>query len=221
VTRVLLVEDDAALAKSLENYLQREGFEIAVAATLKAASAALPADVVVLDWMLPDGQGIDWLKALRNRGDPVRVLMLTARAEVIDRVVGLETGANDYLTKPFEPRELVARIRVQARENRGAQPERLSCGEISIELSAREVTFRGRAVALSKMEFQLLELLVRNPGRVFTREELLNQVWGFESFPTTRTVDTHVLQLRQKFSADLLETVRGVGYRLKKGMTST
>jgi DNA-binding response OmpR family regulator len=146
----------------------------------------------------------------------MRVLMLTARAEVVDRIVGLESGANDYLTKPFEPRELVARIRVQARERAARHPTKLQSGGVELDLETRTCSFQGRLVVLARMEFNLLETFLRAPGKVFTREELLNQVWGFDAFPTTRTVDTHVLQLRQKLDAELIETVRGVGYRLRK-----
>jgi DNA-binding response OmpR family regulator len=141
--------------------------------------------------------------------------MLTARVEVVDRIVGLESGANDYLTKPFEPRELVARIRVQAREQRPAPAKQVSGGGVTLDLASRESSYLGRRVELARMEFELLKLLLENPGRVFTREELLNQVWGFDAFPTTRTVDTHVLQLRQKLEPELIETVRGVGYRFR------
>ena len=202
--------------------MKREGFEVVLARSLAQARAEMGQcgfGILVLDWMLPDGQGIDLLREIRVSHPRLPVLMLTARAELVDKVVGLETGANDYITKPFEPRELIARIRVQERlvalpAATGPAEERLIVAGIELHLAAREARYRGELVSLTKMEFDLLRLLCENPGRVFSREELLNRVWGYERFPTTRTVDTHVLQLRQKFSDELFETVRGIGYRL-------
>lgn len=220
MSRVLVVEDDPALARSLNDYLAREGFDVQLAASLALGRRALAdfrPDVMVLDWMLPDGQAIDWVKELRRNNDPIRVLILTARAEVVDRIVGLETGANDYLTKPFEPRELVARIRVQARELARVPPpsSKLAARGICVDLITREVTSASVPVQLTRMEFELLRVMLESPNKVFSREELLNLVWGFETFPTTRTVDTHILQLRQKLDAQAFETVRGVGYRFR------
>jgi DNA-binding response OmpR family regulator len=142
--------------------------------------------------------------------------MVTARADVIDRVLGLEIGADDYVTKPVEPRELLARIKARLRgAAKDARAERIvEAHAIRVDLDAREVTFRGQPVTLTKMELELLLVLLKNPGRVFSREELLNQVWSFERAPTTRTVDTHVAVLRSKLAAELFESVRGVGYRL-------
>jgi DNA-binding response OmpR family regulator len=145
--------------------------------------------------------------------------MLTARTEVIDKVVGLESGANDYMTKPFEPRELIARIRVQLRlpQSNDEQDEQqiITAGDIVIDHGKREVTFKNNVIELTKMEFNFLSLLAESPNRAFSREEILNKVWGYENYPSTRTVDTHVLQLRNKLYDELIETVRGVGYRLK------
>jgi DNA-binding response OmpR family regulator len=233
---VLLVEDDSNLCESLMSYLSREGFEVRVAGTLAETQAkleeALP-DVVVLDWMLPDGQGIDLLKDLSRTRPTLPVVLLTARAELVDKVVGLESGASDYLTKPFEPRELVARLRVQLRKvgalaalalQGGGAPnaeELLEFAGVRMDLRSREVRYEGRLVELAKLEFELLKLFMENPNRVFPREALLNQVWGYENFPTTRTVDNHVVLLRQKLDANLIETVRGVGYRLRKIVPSS
>ena len=221
MTRVLYVEDDANLSRSVPPLLRSEGFQVDLARSLGEGRERIGAgsyQVIVLDWMLPDGQGIDWLRDLKLAGNATPVILLTARTELVDRVLGLETGANDYLTKPFEPRELVARIRVQVRlKTNTAMPadHTIEAGPILIRTDSREVTYQGKNVELARMEFELLKMFCENPNRVFSREELLNRVWGFERYPTTRTVDTHILQLRGKFSEKCFETVRGVGYRLK------
>lgn len=238
MAKVLLVEDDTSLGASLEKYLKNEGQGVTWAKNLNEAKSLLKDvyQVIILDWMLPDGQGIDLLRELRQKHDQTPVVMLTAKTELIDKVLGLESGANDYLTKPFEPRELLARIRVQERqfqlqsspgqsEKVGGQKIGLSESEqkglialngITMDLVRREVHYKGQLIELTKMEFDLLHLLMEYPNRAFSREELLNKVWGYENYPTTRTVDTHVLQLRQKLYEDLIETVRGIGYRLRK-----
>lgn len=219
MTKIMLVEDDTNLGLSLQKLLNNESYHVDLAKTLEDANRLLSQEhkIIILDWMLPDGQGIDFLKGLRQKGNMIPVIMLTARIELIDKILGLETGANDYLTKPFEPRELVARIRVQLRSaNQGAakiSTNKIERGEITIIASSREVIYKAEKIELTKMEFDLLKLLSESPGRVFSREEILNKVWGYENFPTTRTVDTHVLQLRQKISEDYIETIRGIGYR--------
>jgi DNA-binding response OmpR family regulator len=146
--------------------------------------------------------------------------MLTARTEVIDKVVGLESGADDYLTKPFEPRELAARIRVQLRhqdssDDSADSAEQTILGELVIDKAQREIRYKGNLIEFTKMEFEFLSLLAESPNRAFSREEILNKVWGYENYPSTRTVDTHVLQIRQKLYDELIETVRGVGYKLR------
>lgn len=220
--KILLVEDDANLGEALEKYLSQEGCEVKRAKSLSEASEMTikDHDIVVLDWMLPDGQGIDWLEGIRKDGQQLPVIMLTARNELIDKVVGLERGANDYMTKPFEPRELMARIRVQLRATKHVPVEDENPDIIRktliISPETREVRYKEELVELTKMEFNLLQLLAEKPGRAFSREEILNKVWGFENYPTTRTVDTHVLQLRQKFDDEMIETVRGIGYRFNK-----
>jgi DNA-binding response OmpR family regulator len=187
------------------------------------ASLMQKQDLIVLDWMLPDGQGIDFLKQVKSSEKAqLPIILLTAKSDLIDKVLGLESGANDYVTKPFEPRELLARIRVRLRETKGAgkatiaPQEKLQMGEIVMDLIRHEVTFKGVLVELTKMEFELLKLFIESPGRAYSREEILNKVWGYEHFPTTRTVDTHILQIRQKFYDGLIETIRGIGYRLKQ-----
>ena len=222
--RLLLVEDDFNLGNSLENYLKNEGFEVKLCRNLQEARSIDISNIraIVLDWMLPDGQGIDFLKELRAGGSQIPIILLTARDDLIDKVLGLESGANDYMTKPFEPRELVTRIRVQIRDfTPGHESAKIiEYGELKIDAVARKVFFRSDEITMTKMEFDFLFLLAESPGRSFSREEILNKVWGFENYPSTRTVDTHVLQLRQKLSDEMIETVRGVGYRFYKKVDS-
>lgn len=218
--QILIIEDDENLGKSLKKICEGEGMISHLASSLAEAKKLVSnsLDVIVLDWMLPDGQGIDFLKEIRSKNISVPVIMLTARTDLIDKVLGLETGASDYMTKPFESRELIARIRVQLRgsENHksAAENERIVSGKLIFNLLAREVTYEGKKIVLTKMEYELLKILTENPKQTFTRENLLDKVWGYENFPTTRTVDTHVLQVRQKISDNIIETVRGLGYRL-------
>ena len=219
--RVLLVEDDDEVAASLHTLLVGDGYEPIVVRSIAEAQATDVErfDVVLLDWRLPDGEGIDFLKELRKTSD-IPVLMVTARVEVIDRVLGLEIGADDYVTKPVEPRELLARIKARLR-GRAKEPPATRVVEahaIKVDLDTREVTFRGQPVSFTKMELDLLVFLLKNPGRVFSREELLNEVWGFDRTPTTRTVDTHVAVLRSKLAPELFESVRGIGYRLVRDL---
>lgn len=227
MTSILVVEDEPQVAAALRDLLEREGYSVRVAGTIADARAALggkdPIDGVLLDWRLPDGEGIDLLKELRKTSE-LPVLMVTARVEVIDRVLGLEIGADDYITKPVEPRELLARLKARLRPRRGTPSSAPSARAIDhagihVDLDARDVTFDGQSIPMTRMEYGLLVLLLEHPGRVFSREELLNQVWGYERTPTTRTVDTHVVQLRTKLRPDLIESVRGIGYRLVRDLT--
>jgi DNA-binding response OmpR family regulator len=218
VSTVLIVEDEANVAAALRDLLERDGYVVRMAATLADARRALGAagiDAVLLDWRLPDGEGIDLLKELRKTSE-LPVLMVTARVDVIDKVLGLEIGADDYITKPVEPRELLARLKARLRKGAPRSGRTLERAGVRVDLETREVTFESRQVPMTRMEFGLLALLLEHPGRVFSREEILNQVWGFERAPTTRTVDTHVTQLRTKLRADLIESVRGIGYRLRR-----
>ncbi len=218
---ILLIEDDKNLCESLSEYLRREGFEIQSSGSLADGKLRIQnrPSLIVLDWMLPDGQGLDFLKDFRKVDLMTPVILLTSRAELVDKVVGLEAGANDYITKPFEPRELVARIRSQLRTSEALTTEPAmivtTLSGISIDQQSRDVKFRGKSVELTKMEFHLLDTFIKNPNRVFPRKALLNEVWGYDNFPTTRTIDNHVLQLRQKFLPSMFETVRGVGYRFR------
>ncbi|MBT3980068.1 MAG: response regulator transcription factor [Bacteriovoracaceae bacterium] len=216
MNQILLVEDDPSLGESLKSFLVKEGFNIDWVQQLSEARKRdlMDYSLVILDWMLPDGQGIDFLKEIKEKNIGIPVLMLTARVDLIDKVLGLESGANDYLTKPFEPRELLARVRVQMRTSHKIEEiTLLEFSELRINLERREVLLQESAVEMTKMEFNLLTLLAGSPGRAFSREEILNKVWGFESYPSTRTVDTHILQLRQKIGDNYFQTIRGIGYK--------
>lgn len=231
MNRILLIEDDQSLGATLTRFLSDEGYDVTLATTLQEGKARFKEvngeqayRLIVLDWMLPDGQGIDFLNELRGRSLRTPVIMLTARTELIDKVIGLESGANDYVTKPFEPRELVARIRAQLRghsgresksRDRSSENEVLEIGELKINYATREVFFQDKKIEMTKMEYDFLRLLAEHPNRAFSREEILNKVWGYENYPSTRTVDTHVLQIRQKLRDELIETVRGIGYRFR------
>jgi DNA-binding response OmpR family regulator len=218
---ILLVEDDSALGDGLKKFLSDEGYQVRWVTCIEDARKQLESrpSLIILDWMLPDGQGIDLLRDVRREDRNLPVIMLTARTEVIDKVLGLESGANDYIIKPFEPRELAARIRVQLRQDtrkeEKEESKKITLGELEIDLNQREVIYQGEKKEMTKMEFDFLCLLADSPNRAFSREEILNRVWGYENYPSTRTVDTHVLQIRQKLYEGLIETVRGVGYKLK------
>lgn len=216
--QILIIEDDPNLGPSLKKICESEGLVTFLATNLEEARTMLTAsiDVIILDWMLPDGQGIDFLTEIRKKSFGTPVIMLTARSEVIDKVVGLESGANDYVTKPFESRELIARIRVQLRKNEDIKPifDRLVHGRLVVNVQEKEVLFDNKRIILTKMEYELIKLLAENPRQTFSRENLLDKVWGYDNFPTTRTVDNHVLQIRQKTTDSIIETVRGMGYRL-------
>ena len=226
--RALIVEDEENLVRLLRGYLEREGFEVSEArdglAALEAAREVIP-DVVVLDWMLPKLDGMDVLRELRHFSDAY-VIVLTARVEEVDRIVGLSTGADDYLTKPFSPGELVARIRAMLRRPRGemraaGEEDSLSFGELSVDRGRREVWLKGVEVSLTAIEFDLLTALASRPGLVFTREQLLARVWGEDYFGGDHVVDVHIANLRKKIEAEpsnphYVQTVRGVGYRLRR-----
>jgi DNA-binding response OmpR family regulator len=211
---VLLIEDDEAIRELVTFHLTRSGIEVIEAADATAGWHALGgADAVVLDWMLPDLSGIEWLRQLRSgRWRALPVLMLTARASEVDRVDGLDAGADDYLVKPFSAAELVARVRALLRRTRPSP--RLSVGSMSIDLDAARASVAGEEVPLTRREFALLAFLAGHAGRVFSRTELLDRVWGEDFIGTERTVDQHVAQLRARVGAGRIETVRGRGYRL-------
>lgn len=225
MTRVLVVEDDPTVAEVVARYLEREGFSVEAVGDGPAAldrAAAAPPDLVVLDLMLPGLDGLEVFRRLRARG-PVPIVMLTARGDEGERIAGLEVGADDYVPKPFSPRELTLRVKAVLRRAAAAQPppapggETLTAGEISADLAAREVRLAGTAVSLTSLELDLLAFLMRHPRTAFTRGELLSKVWGY-TFGDTSTVTVHVRRLREKIETDPsrprhLVTVWGVGYR--------
>ncbi|MBI2156230.1 MAG: response regulator transcription factor [Candidatus Rokubacteria bacterium] len=220
--RILIVDDEPAIVQGLEDNLRFEGYQT-VSATNGADGLALALsdapDLVLLDITLPAMSGWDVCRELRRRGVDVPVIMLTARGGEADRVLGLELGADDYVPKPFSLRELLARVRaVLRRPGPRRKFEEFAFGDVRVRLRGRQVFKAGREVRLTRKEFDLLVFLVEHRGEVVTRERLLDEVWGYERFPTTRTVDTHILRLRRKFEADpnrpaVIETVHGQGYR--------
>ncbi|BEP13036.1 response regulator transcription factor [Acidothermaceae bacterium B102] len=223
---VLVVEDEGAIADLVRLYLTREGFGVHVERDGRSGLAAarrLQPVAIVLDVGLPEMEGTEVCRLLRAAGDWTPVLFVTARDDEVDRILGLELGADDYITKPFSPRELVARVRTVLRRSRGetGRPP-LRLGPLSLDPEARRVsTDAGGEIALTATEFDLLAHLMRKPGRVFTREQLLSEVWGYSAAAGTRTVDVHVAQVRGKLGpdGDLIRTVRGVGYAAQEPTT--
>jgi two-component system phosphate regulon response regulator PhoB len=223
--KILIIEDEADVVDLLSLQLRKAGgFSIATAADgaegLKKARSEAPA-LIVLDLMLPRMSGLEVCKLLKSDSATrqIPIVMLTAKAEEVDRIVGLEFGADDYVTKPFSPRELVLRIKAILRrgQNDGAE-ESLTRGPITIDEARHRVLVSGKPVTLTAVEFRLLSTLMKRPGRVQARDRLLNEVWGYEAAIDTRTVDTHVRRLREKLgkAAKAIETVRGFGYRLRE-----
>lgn len=213
---VLVVEDERAIAELIGLYLRRDGFGVHVESDGVAALAAvrrLRPVAVILDVGLPGMDGIEVCRTMRAHDDWTPVLFVTARDDEVDRVLGLELGADDYVTKPFSPRELAARVRTVLRRGTGPVTHVHEVGAVRADVTARRVWAAGQEVSLTSTEFDLLVQLVRNPGRVFTREQLLSSVWGYAAAAGTRTVDVHVAQLRAKLGgASPIRTVRGVGY---------
>jgi DNA-binding response OmpR family regulator len=215
---VLVVEDERPIADLVRMYLSRDGFGVHVehdgTAGLAAARRVRPV-ACILDIALPGMEGTEIVRRMREDGDWTPVIFLTARDDEVDRIIGLEMGADDYVTKPFSPRELVTRVKALLRRAAGPQEGRVrTLGPVTLDPGRRQVTVDGRLLALTPTEFDLLGHLLGRPGRVFTREELLAGVWGYASHAGTRTVDVHVAQVRAKLggAASLIRTVRGVGY---------
>lgn len=220
---VLVVDDDASLAEMLSIVLRQEGFDSRIVGRGDVALDAFrdyKPDLVLLDLMLPGKDGIDVCKEIRAESG-VPIVMLTAKGDTIDVVVGLESGADDYIVKPFKPKELIARIRARVRRNDVAPDEGLTIGDISIDVAGHSVTRAGAPINLTPLEFDLLVCLARKPWQVFTREVLLEQVWGYRHSADTRLVNVHVQRLRSKVEHDpenpeIVVTVRGVGYKAGK-----
>jgi two-component system response regulator MtrA len=218
--RVLVVDDDASLAEMLTIVLRQEGFDCRMCARGDRAMDLFREyrpDVVLLDLMLPGKDGIDVCKEIRAESG-VPIVMLTAKGDTVDVVVGLESGADDYVVKPFKPKELVARIRARIRSNDRTDQETLRIGDVSIDVAGHSVTRDGDSINLTPLEFDLLVCLARRPWQVFTREVLLEQVWGYRHAADTRLVNVHVQRLRSKVEHDpenpeIVVTVRGVGYK--------
>lgn len=226
--RVLVVDDDAALAEMLSIVLRQEGFDSRTVGRGDLALAAFrdyKPDVVLLDLMLPGRDGIDVCKEIRGESG-VPIVMLTAKGDTVDVVVGLESGADDYVVKPFKPKELIARIRARVRRKERSevapeQQDALTIGDLEIDVDGHSVTRAGEMIALTPLEFDLLLCLARKPWQVFTREMLLEQVWGYRHAADTRLVNVHVQRLRSKVEHDpehpeIVVTVRGVGYKAGK-----
>jgi two-component system, OmpR family, response regulator RegX3 len=214
--RVLIVEDEQPIAEPLAEGLRREGFEVDWAATGAAALEAAEPDVVLLDLRLPDMDGLDVCRSLRARSE-VPIIIVTARGDEPDRVVGLELGADDYVVKPFGLRELIARIRAVTRRGRAAPADgAVQVGELEVDPRARRVRLGGRELDLTPKEFDVLAMLVRDPGAVVSRRSLLDEIWETSWYGSTRTIDVHVAALRRKLGDPTwIETVRGVGFRLR------
>ncbi len=218
---ILLVDDEPSIVQLARMYLERENFRVEAAgdgeAALESVKRLNPA-LVVLDVMLPKLDGFEVCRRLRAGDNSVAIIMLTARDEDIDKILGLELGADDYLTKPFNPRELVARVKaILRRAERTAQAGApIHIGDLAIDATRREVRIGDRTLDLRTQEFELLLILAGQPGRVFTREQLLQQAWGFDFYGQTRTVDVHIAHLRKKLTGSSvnIETVTGIGYKL-------
>jgi two-component system alkaline phosphatase synthesis response regulator PhoP len=222
---VLVVEDESGIARLIRDYLEQAGFAARVAsdgATALQLAGAEPPDIVVLDLGLPGMDGLDVMRELRRRS-PVPIIVVTARGEETDRIVGLEIGADDYVVKPFSPKELVARVRAVLRrvESKAARPELLRVGEVQIDVPRMRVTVESKPVELTATEFELLLAMAREPGRVFTRAQLLDAVHGVAFEAYERAIDAHIKNLRRKIEPPgpprYIQTVYGVGYRFAEG----
>ncbi|MCG7381537.1 response regulator transcription factor [Paenibacillus sp. ACRRY] len=225
--KILIIEDDAPIADLLSYGLSMEGFQTRIASSGAAGMSELQMfqpDLLLLDWMLPDQSGLDICKRVTSEYN-IPIFMITAKSDITDKVLGLEFGADDYITKPFDLREVIARIRTILRrleqsnqkDHHNLHHEIIRFHDIEIRAEERSVSKKGQQVELTPKEYDLLMTLVRNPGRIFSRSELLDVVWGYHFAGDTRTVDTHIQRLRKKLDAmDNIATVFGVGYKFKK-----
>jgi DNA-binding response OmpR family regulator len=222
--KVLIVEDDKSISKLVKYNLEKEGFECALALTGEEALDALKKkqiDLIILDIMLPEMNGLEVCRIVKQneKTKNIPIIMLTAKGEEVDRIVGFELGADDYIVKPFSVRELVLRINaiLKRGKTQEAKKDILSVGELAIDIPNFKVTLKDKEIILTKMEFKLLTLLVERQGRLQTREKLLSDIWDVDSEIETRTIDTHIKRLREKLGklGNSIETVRGVGYKFK------
>jgi DNA-binding response OmpR family regulator len=219
--RILVIEDDRGVQKALKRLFEGEGFTVDIAgngAGLEMFRAAMPS-VLVLDLRLPGMPGQDVCREISQAAPSLPIIILSARTDVMDKVLLLELGAHDYVTKPFSPRELLARVRTAMRRSmRGPLSETFSFGEVRVDIGKMELRREGKLVALTSQEFKVLKFMIQNTERVLSREELLNHVWGYQNYPSTRTVDNHILRLRQKLEKDPanpvhFRTVHSAGYK--------
>ena len=223
MAKLLIIEDEPDIRETLSYNFKKEGFKVEVAANGSDALTLcknFDPDVLILDLMLPDMSGLDVCKKIKNSIDfkDTSIIMLTAKGEEVDRILGFELGADDYVTKPFSVRELILRVKVILKKSSplNGSDSRLSVGPLKLDFSAHEVSLNGVEIILTALEFKLLKHLAQRRGRVQTRDQLLGDVWGYSSEITTRTVDTHIKRLREKLGpdSDFIQTIRGVGYRL-------
>jgi two-component system alkaline phosphatase synthesis response regulator PhoP len=220
--KVLIVDDDLDILNIVRTACENESMQTSTAANAEELWSSLRSekpDVILLDIMLPDANGLDLVKKIRTMYSRIPIIFLTARKSDLDMILGLELGADDYVTKPFNPRALVARIKAVMRrtEISGTLEDKLTIGDAVVNLKSYTVTKNGKSEELTRREFELLKLLAENPGRVFTREELLDKVWGMDFFGDFRTVDVHISKLREKVGEGFIKTVRGVGYKFVIG----
>ena len=219
--RILLIDDEPAITESLAYAVERAGLDAVSAGSLAEGSALFSdheIDLIVLDIMLPDGNGLDWFRDFRAQ-HTTPVIILSSHDETVDRIVGLELGADDYVVKPFSPREVTARIKAVLRRSYTAQTPTAVPARLRVDVDRRRAWADGSELSVSRIEFELLRLFVEQPGRVFERDNILDRVWGPDVAVTERTIDVHIKSLRKKIveaglDADTIETVRGVGYRL-------
>jgi DNA-binding response OmpR family regulator len=217
VNRILIVEDEPGMASFIDKGLASRGYATKVCAdgaTATAIASDSDFDLVILDLGLPDIDGLSVLREIRRRGERMPVIILTARDDLTDKVEGLDAGASDYVTKPFKLEELLARTRVQLRDDRGGEPTVLEAGEITLDIRTRKAMAGGEVVDLTAREFTMLETFMRHAGQVLSREQLLAHVWGYDYDPGSNVVEVYVRYLRRKLGEQAIETVRGMGYRL-------
>ena len=217
MNRVLIVEDEPGMASFIDKGLGSRGYATKVCAdgsTATAIASDADFDLVILDLGLPDVDGLSVLREIRRRGERMPVIVLTARDDLTDKVEGLDAGASDYVTKPFKLEELLARVRVQLRDERSAEPTVLEAGGITLDVRTRKAMVSGEVVDLTAREFTMLETFMAHAGQVLSREQLLAHVWGYDYDPGSNVVEVYVRYLRRKLGEDAVETVRGMGYRL-------